>query len=491
MSSDWNSFACLTVLSFSVYIILKVFTRSFSAVVKNEGNDVQNGVVNGASQETHYRDLGFYESYQADLNTKYGTKIYAVLSLKSAVTLRRENIKNSLLLLARKHSILRASKASYHLAHACKKQFIIYPEEGFVPDLRFVNTSNWKMILEEELVTKNGVSENDLFLKTIVLREQYLAQENLYINTLLFLFDPVIVDRISAVKFTEDFITMLCHLVNCDIHVDSTRTVNLSAPTEEFLKPPFLVMFFSLLKLSLTKLLEFVQFPFISPQKAKRVCRLWANKPLVVTKCVSKHDTSLLFKYCHLWNCSLTALFIAAWYEIMSTRTGSAKALCHRRPVTVVLDYRNLMSMEIPPSYLSNSSSCFHLQLNHHQDKGRNFGSKMKHCEQLLNSAVKRRKHLDMIWQLKYQNSKINLPFSSPLEIANADSFCFKPTWPFSLHEIFIGATGTSNVNLTLVVIDEKLYCAMHLTSHFSGCADLLNALFARIVQNISMNSFQ
>jgi hypothetical protein len=97
---------------------------------------------------------------------------------------------------------------------------------------------------------------------------------------------------------------------------------------------------------------------------------------------------------------------------------------------------------------------------------------------------------LDFLWQLKYHNlRRERLDRSPPLEIANIGRFNFNQTWPFSLHEIFIGASSTSTVNLTLLVVDNKLYCGMHLNSHFSGCADLLSTLFARIVQNMSLNN--
>lgn len=481
-----NSFACLTVFSFSVYIILRIVSRSFSAVFKNEGKHVQSSSVRNVDTQDIRRDMGFYESYLTDLNTLYGTKVYAVLSLKSVVNLKRHNIKNTLLLLARKYPILRARVTSYHSTHASKRQFVINTGERSVPELRFVNTSNWQMILEEELIRNNERSNDQLFWKTIVTREQYEARQKLYINTLLFLFDPVIVDRISVVKFTQDFVAVLCQLVNCDIRVENTKTVHLPAPTEECLRPPFPKLLVSVFKQVIMKFQSFIRGPVSSHQKDKRYRfpTPFGVKPLIVMKCLSEQDTSRLLKYCHHLNCSLIGLFITAWSDIMSGRSGSVRALCHRKPVTVVIDYRTSMTAELPQSYLSNSSSCFQLYLCDPQSKSRYFGSTVRDCENLLKSSIRKKKHLDLIWQLKYDNSRTaRLDGSSPFEIADIGRFSFNQTWPFSLHEVFIGASSRSTVNLTLLVVNNKLYCGMHLNSHFSGCADLLSALFARIVQ--------
>jgi hypothetical protein len=489
MNSMLNSFACLTVFSFSVYIILRIVSRSFSSLFKNEEHVQRPCVRNGITQDIR-RDMGFYESYLTELNTRYGTKIYAALSLKSMINLRRHDIKNTLQLLSRKHPMLRARVISCHSTHASKRQFVIDPEERLVPELRFVNTSNWKLILEEELAGNNDYarSNDELFWKTIVLRGQYDARQKLYINTFLFLFDPIIVDRISVVRFTEDFTAVLCKLVNCDICVDHTKSLHLPAPTEECLRPPFTKLLVSLFKQVVIKLQTIFRHPVLSHQKDKR-CRSQA-KPLIVMKCLSEEDTSRLLKYCHHFNCSLTALFITAWSDIMTGRTGSTKALCHRKPVTIVVDYRTSMRTKLPQLYLSNCSSCFQFPFSDPQNR-KYFASTARECENQLKSSIRKEKHLDLIWQLKYDNLKrenVN-GSSSPLEIADIGKFGFNQTWPFSLHEIFIGACSTSTVNLTLLVVNNKLHCAMHLTSHFSGCADLLSSLFARIVQNISLKN--
>ena len=489
MNSTLNSVACLTVFSFSVYIILRVVLRSFSALFKNEGHVQSSSVRNGVTQDMR-RDMGCYESYLTEINTKYGTKIYAVLSLKSMNNLRRHDIKNTLLLLSRKHPELRAKVTRCHGAHASKSQFVINPKERLVPELRFVNTSNWKLILEEELIGHNDNvrSNNDLFWKTIVLRQQYEARQKLYINTFLFLFDPVIVDRISVVRFTQDFTEVLCKLVNCDICVDNTRSLHLPAPTEECLRPPFPKLLVLLFKQVVIKLQSIIRGPVFIHQKNKR--RRYQAKPYIVMKCLSEEDTSRLLKYCHHFNCSLTALFITAWSDIMSGRTGSAKALCHRKPVTVVVDYRTSITTDLPQLYLSNCSSCFQFPFIGPQNRRKHFESTVRDCESRLNSSIRKKKHLDLIWQLKYGNLKgERLNESSPLEIADIGRFSFNQTWPFSLNEIYIGASSKSTVNLTLLVVNNKLHCGMHLTSHFSGCADLLSSLFARIVQSMSLNN--
>ena len=486
MNSLLNSFACLTVFTFSVYIILRIVSKSFSAVFNRERKHTQRSSVSDVDTQDIRRDMGVFESYLTELNERYGTKIYAVLSLNSVVKLRRYDIKNTLLLLARKHPILRA-RTSYPITHAQRRQFIINSENKFVPELRFVNTSNWKMVLEEELIVSNERTYDQLFWKTIVLREQYEARQKVYINTLLFLFDPVIVDRISVVKFTQDFIAAVCQLVNCDICVGNSRTLHLLAPTEEYLRPPCLVLLVLMFKQVFMKLQSYIKGP-VSKHKNNQRYR-HRVKPLIVVKSLSEKDTSRLLKYCNNSNCSLTALFTAAWSDIMSGRTGSMKALCHKKPVTVVVDYRTLMMNELPQSYLSHSSSYFQLQLNDPQNKCRYFRSTVSNCENLLKSSIKKKKHLNLIWQLKYNSfSRECLDRSSPLEIADIGSYKFNQTCPFSLHEIFIGASSTSNVSLSLLIVNNKLCCGMHLSSHFSGCADLLNALFARIVQNMSLN---
>ena len=495
MNSLLNSLACLTVFSFSVYIIVRIVSRSVSAataVFKNEGQHVnglpvRNAGINGMQDVR--RDMGFYESYLTELNTRYGSRTYAVLSLKCIVNLRRHNIKNTLLLLARKHPMLRARVARCHSKHASKWQFVVKSEEQFLPELRFVNTSNWKMVLEEELGGPNERSNDQPLWKTIVLREQYEAREKLYFNTLLFLFEPSIADRIAVVKFTKDFISMLCQLVNCDIHIDNTRTLELSVPTEEYLRPPFLVLLKSVFKQIYSKLQSFIHDPF-DYHKDKRY--RFQGKPLIVVKCLSEQDTLRLLNYCKRLNCSLIALFVNAWSDVMSSRAGSVKALCHRKPVSIVVDYRTLLKSKLPKSYLNNCSSCFQVQWCNLWKRSGYFGQRVRDCEHLLKSLIKKKKHLDLIWQLKYSNTRAKCPENlkpSPFEIADVGIFDFNKTWPFSLHEIFIGTSGMSTVNLSLLIVNNQLYCGMHLSSHFSGCADLLSALFTRIVQNMSSNS--
>lgn len=486
-----NSFVCLTVFTISVYIILRIVSRSFSAVFKSdksEGNHTQTSSVRNVDTQNIRRDMGVYESYLTELHEKYGTKIYAVLSLNSVVKLKRYDIKNTLLLLARKHPILQARMASYQSTHVSRRQFFMNSESMFVPELRFVNTSNWKMVLEEELIHSSERSNDPLFWKTIVLREQYEACQKVYINMLLFLFDPVIVDRISVVKFTRDFITTLCQLVNCDICVDNSRTSHLPTPTEQYLtRPSCLTLLFLMFKHVFMKLQSYTK-QLVFRHKNNRRYKHQA-KPLVVMKCLSEKDTSRLMKYCNNLNCSLIALFIAAWSDIMSGRTGSMKALCHKKPVTVVVDYRTSMMNESPQTYLSNSSSYFQVQPSDLQNKHRCFRATVSNCENLLKSSIKKKEHLNLIWQLKYNNfSREYLDRLSPLEITDIGSHNFNQTWPFSLHEIFIGASSTSNVSLSLLIVNNKLCCGMHLSKHFSGCADLLNALFSRIVQNMSLN---
>ena len=477
-----DSFASFTVFSFSIYIILRVVSRSYSVVFKNEQKYLQSSFVKNVKKHDLRRDMGSYETYRAELSSRYGNKIYAVVSFKSLITLRRHYIKNTLLLLAKKWPILQARTKSYLNAQSCaKREFIVNHEETFDPELRFVNTSNWKLVLEEELMVKNGRSDDKLCWNTIVLREQYEPREKMFINTVLFLFDPVIIDRISVVKFTEDFITMLCQLVNCDVHINTTRTSHLPVPTEEHLRQPFLLRIFSVLK-------QIIMSYACSPVSGQQKDKQWKlqSKPLIVMKSLSEEDTFRLLGYCGKLNCSLTALFLAAWSSVMSGRVGSNKALCHKKPITIVVDYRPLMETDLSQEYtISNCCSSLQLQLlSDQKKKKRHFGSSVGYYEDLLQSAIRKKKHLDLIWLPKYQRECFGR--FSPLEIADIGSFSFRQTWPFSLHDIYIGASTTSTVNLTLLLMNNRLYCGMHLTSHFSGCANLLDALFARIVQKMS-----
>ncbi|XP_028417738.1 uncharacterized protein LOC114542263 [Dendronephthya gigantea] len=362
-----DSFASFTVFSFSIYLILRVVSRSYSVVFKNEQKYLQSSFVKNVKKHDLRRDMGSYETYQAELSSRYRNRIYAVVSFKSLITLSRNYIKNSLLLLAKKYPVLQARSKSYYNAHiSCiKREFIVNHEETFDPELRFVNTSNWKLVLEEELMVNNERSDVELFWNAIVLREQYEPRDKMYINTLLFLFDPVIIDRISIVKFTQEFITTLCQLVNCDIHINTTRTSHLPVPTEDYLRQPFLLRIFSLLK----EIIMGYACSRVSSQRKDSQCKL-RSKPLIVMRSLSEEDTARLLGYCSKFNCSLTALFIAAWSSVMSGRVSSSKALCHKKPISIVVDYRPLMETDLSQAYIiSNCSSSLQLQLLSDQKK--------------------------------------------------------------------------------------------------------------------------
>lgn len=478
-----KSCACLTLFFFAIYSILRIVRRYFAEQFMHREKHLKNSTsVKDDDNPELRRNMGLYESYLTNSNKAYGTKIYSVLCLKSPVSLRRDDVKNSLILLARKHPILQARVAGHDSTHASIWQFVINTKQSFIPDLRFVNTSNWQIILEEELSASN---DHPVLWKTIVLREQYTTQK-LFINTLLFLFSPVVVDRISLLRFMQDFVVVLCQFVNCDISVNNVRTVHLPEPAEDSLQVPSTTMFIAMFKQAFATLQRLIGGPVSSHKKARR--HRIPVKPLIVLKDLSEQDTTRLLKYCSSLNCSLIALFLTAWTNIMSGRTGSTKALGHRKPVKVVTDYgASKKNAELAQYELSNCSSFFELDLHNLYNRYRNFRSTVRDCEYLLQSALQNGKHLELMWQFKYDIMQTEmLDRISPLEIADIGRFNFSQTWPFSLHNVFVGAQSTSTLNLTLVVINNKLYCTMHLNSHFSGCSDILNILFARIVQYMS-----
>lgn len=475
---------------FSVYKILKVlfippYYHKKSHLKKstryNSRTFEESNISNVGSWEAR-RDMGYYESYLCDLDHNFGTKIYTVIFLKSRISLRREPVRNALLLLTRKHPLLRANLddhargfsfyQNFQDAGVRKKQFVILRDRQFRPELRFINTSHWRIVLEEELLINkvDSYHHRDSLWRTILLREQYHASEGLYTNSLLFLFDQVIMDRRAVVNFMQDFMNFLCKLVNCDIHMNDTLPLKLEGPAEELLKePPF-----------------WKQLSLMVEETLKNVYRIGTNsaafhiqnlekkasvRPLFITKSLSTEETSQLLYWCEEKSCCLTSLFTAAW--LLVQRSHSEKENVGRvdlltMPVSVNVDFRSSMSTTVPTSYLGNSSSSISLILpTGRQDKS-TFLETVNHLEHLFNSAIKSEKHLDIIRKLKYCNprTKANLIEKFAFEIADVGHFDLEETNPFELKEMYIGASGTSEESLTLVVINNKLYCGMQWNSH-------------------------
>lgn len=491
-------FVSFTIVSFSVYMIFKLVSRLFYNQKKQycRKSPRNNGRPIYSIQEWEARrDMGHHESYLADLDSIH-SKVYAVVFLKSAVTLRRDTVHNALVLLSRKHPLLRANVdirvkgySFYENLHDCdmrRKQFVIREAREFRPELRFVNTSHWKIVLEEEFLLNRKNNLCKPLWRTILLREQYHAKERLYINSLLFFFDQVIMDRRSIVPFIEDFTKFLCKLVNCDIHVDDTRPLEMQGPSELLLKdPPFWKSLIFMVHNKLNKLFSFGSSLEMYHRESKRR----KMKPLFLTQSLSIEETSRLFHCCRKMKCSLISVFVAAWLQMHAghSANGNVPQAVFKKLVSVVMDYRNSLSTPFPSSYLGNSSSNIVLHVSVDQQQRVNFWSSVEHCESLLNSAMKNEEHLDFIWKLKHCNRGMvgKLTRRSDFELADVGQFNLIRTHPFSLEEIYMGASGVSEATLTLVVINNKLYCGMHLSSDNSECSGFLKVLLTVIEHHV------
>ena len=164
------SFTCFVVLGSFLYMIfqtlskwLMYYKRSYSDQ-RATGNFKKSIKPNDETSEKHghswetRRDMGRFESFLAKQDFIHGTNIYAAVVLKSRVALRREFIQNALVLLSRKHPLLRtivdvrARGLSFYengdSSVMGKKQFVVLNDRHYCPELRFVNTSHWKIVLE-------------------------------------------------------------------------------------------------------------------------------------------------------------------------------------------------------------------------------------------------------------------------------------------------------------------------------------------------------
>lgn len=461
---------------FSIAIKLPARIRTKITQTRQQSNRVYQNC-NSCTDGEELRKMGSYENVLMELHSMFNCMVYSVLSLQCVDVLRRQNVLNTLELLATKHPILRS--------HVSNKRFIINHHEKFSPNLRFVNTTNWKIVLEEEFSSQMQLSNGDHLWKTIVLREHYDIRRKMYINTFLFLFHPTIADRSAALYFAEDFTTILCTVVNCDSRVDCSRTLHLPSSPESYLTLSFSKIIKLMIEHLMGKICSFVSGSSQKRYLHKKPIPKFHCKPLILFKSLTEQDTHRILDFCSRQKCSLTALFITAWLDIMSYRAGSRKALAHKKPLLVVANYRALLPTKMQQAYLCNCSVSF--QVNDLKSKAKYFISKMVENEHLLQSALQNNAHCNLLWKLKYGILKKEaLCKLFPFEFCDVGRFSFKQTAPFSLLDIFIGTNSSSTVNLTLGIINGRLHCIMHLTSHFSGCSDLLNIIFARIVQNIA-----
>lgn len=496
MNFDVFTFVCLIFTVFCVYKILKIILRSvYRQKKRNLTKKLSSSAIffnsNVSSWQTR-RNMGHYENYLTKSGSRLDRKLYSVLVLKSKVTLRREVVQNALVLLSRKHPLLRANVdvpargySFYQHFDMTKKQFVILKERQFWPELRFVNTSHWSIVLEEELLL-NKVDYTHLW-RTILLREQYHAFDRLYTNTLLFFFDQVIMDRRSIIQFIEDFVKFLCKLLNCDIHVADTKAEKLQEPVEDLLREPTFWKSFSLM--TQEKLHSVFSFASSQAMFQQKFCgNKGRTKPFFLRNSFSTEETLQLLNICDKMNCSLTSVFTAAWLMVQASN-DSANCRCEKlftkQDVTIIVDCRSLLTTQFPSSYLGNCSSKITLRLTSGQFEN-NFWEYAKDCEKLLKSAVKNEIHLDFIWKMKYRQPNRNgnyLTSRSSLEISDVGRFNLSKQDPFMVEDIYIAGSGVAQKCITLVVINDKLFCGIHWTSCLkeSFSSGNFNALFALI----------
>ena len=159
------------------------------------------------SVTTNERPLGALEMFFEEAHQNGGPFICCtVVRLQSSVSLSQDVVRQTLVILAKKHPLLRAKIISRDNAGKC---FVVNNEpEPFIPlkILSTVSSNQYLQTMEEEMHKDFG---NNLLWRVIWLKENHDLDRNLYENSIVFVTHHALTDGISAITLAGQFSTNL------------------------------------------------------------------------------------------------------------------------------------------------------------------------------------------------------------------------------------------------------------------------------------------
>lgn len=165
------------------------------------------------------RSLGSFETlFDVFSDERGGTgNICVALSLTSKQSLSHQHVRDSLMLLAKRQPVLRATRIT---SENGDRYFEINEISEVVTKLDItcsdVKSLDWKDVWFEYTAKQFG---SNLLWRVVILQEEFIPDTQDYVNTLMFCFKHSIIDGVSSVKLCKQFLHNMNELAN-DARVD-------------------------------------------------------------------------------------------------------------------------------------------------------------------------------------------------------------------------------------------------------------------------------
>lgn len=168
------------------------------------------------SEDTHFeglsgtgRELGNIELLLSQSQARGLSNVCVVLTIKTKKSLSKQDIHLALESLARRQPVLRAAIVQQHHEGKTKKIFnLVDAKDAVVFTQSEVTAGDWQKVWRDFVCTRFSNLKEPLW-RTMMLQEEHLADTNSYRNTFLFVFGHSIMDGVSSMRFSHQFMQNL------------------------------------------------------------------------------------------------------------------------------------------------------------------------------------------------------------------------------------------------------------------------------------------
>ena len=203
-------------LDYLVYLLLIVstviFARLLLKVLFSSSN--QSSKFTGA-EGVNERPLDSLECLLDDLHTLGGGNICVVLCLESRSPLSDDLVRQALATLCKRQPMLRTVIVRKSQGRKTEKYFKVLPQDQMNIEIQRSNVgaSNWAQIWTKTVTAQFDTTKGPLW-RANILQEEFRPEMKTYLNTILFVFSHSILDGISSLKFSEQFLCNLNAITN-------------------------------------------------------------------------------------------------------------------------------------------------------------------------------------------------------------------------------------------------------------------------------------
>nr|UPI41560.1 AT1 [Erythropodium caribaeorum] len=362
------------------------------------------------------RDLGALEIFFEETHKNGGPFICCTLiRLQSAISLSYDVVYKTLMVLAKKHPLLRARILERESGEKYRKCFVVNnTNEPVIPLQKHkqFDADEYLEALEQELHT--GFEDRGLVWRVVYLKEKQNVSENSFENSLIFVTHHGITDGISAISLAEQF----CRGINITAKAnqeifDDTESYAMTADLLELIKdeiawswwqrllliPQTMALFFKVFQVCVrikpVKNIFLDSFPTVAKEDYGR-----RGKTRIVYKEMDEIETRKLMKACKANNCTVQGAVAVAWHlatrRLMATTDSQLQDPCFQWycPVSV----RKYCKPVVPPDYVGCFVSSVIDQIKMPSiETAEEFWAMAQRCTRVLHKQISQRKHLHLL----------------------------------------------------------------------------------------------